>query len=241
MKPDAFRAKPERVADSLRSGHRAPVGVARADVRPRPLSGTGRYDSPADRRVQARERARQRNRASTSDTPVSGQRLTPTRSDREGRSRDRGSGQKPGTRRWPQERRGAAVCGGQVEETADTNPGTDGGDRRSANAPGMEVARPSIGRHGGSCERSKLVGPGLSRGARKACRRQRLPGMEPGHLHGRRRARSRPEGARTAGTSKQVGAMAETKPLTAYWMHDVIQISEPMTIGKHAWRGSGNL
>ena len=31
-------------------------------------------------------------------------------------------------------------------------------------------------------------------------------------------------------------AMAETKPLTAYWMHDVIRISEPLTIGKHAWR-----
>ena len=30
--------------------------------------------------------------------------------------------------------------------------------------------------------------------------------------------------------------MAETKPLTAYWMHDVIRISEPLTIGKHAWR-----
>ena len=30
--------------------------------------------------------------------------------------------------------------------------------------------------------------------------------------------------------------MAETKPLTAYWMHDVIRISEPKTIGKHAWR-----
>ena len=30
--------------------------------------------------------------------------------------------------------------------------------------------------------------------------------------------------------------MAETKPLTAYWMHDVIRISEPSTIGKHAWR-----
>ena len=30
--------------------------------------------------------------------------------------------------------------------------------------------------------------------------------------------------------------MAETKPLTAYWMHDVIRISEPLTIGKHARR-----
>ena len=30
--------------------------------------------------------------------------------------------------------------------------------------------------------------------------------------------------------------MAKTKPLTAYWMHDVIRISEPLTIGKHAWR-----
>ena len=30
--------------------------------------------------------------------------------------------------------------------------------------------------------------------------------------------------------------MAEPKPLTAYWMHDVIRISEPLTIGKHAWR-----
>ena len=30
--------------------------------------------------------------------------------------------------------------------------------------------------------------------------------------------------------------MAEPKPLTAYWMHEVIRISEPMTIGKHAWR-----
>ena len=30
--------------------------------------------------------------------------------------------------------------------------------------------------------------------------------------------------------------MAETKPLTAYWMHDVIRISEPRAIGKHAWR-----
>ena len=30
--------------------------------------------------------------------------------------------------------------------------------------------------------------------------------------------------------------MAETKPLTAYWMHDVIRISEPLSIGKHAWR-----
>ena len=26
--------------------------------------------------------------------------------------------------------------------------------------------------------------------------------------------------------------MAETKPLTAYWMHDVIRISEPLTIRK---------
>ena len=59
------------------------------------------------------------------------------------------------------------------------------------------LARPSIGRHGGSCERSKLVGPGLSRGARQACRRQRPRGMEPGHLLCRRRARSRPQGART--------------------------------------------
>ena len=30
--------------------------------------------------------------------------------------------------------------------------------------------------------------------------------------------------------------MAEPKPLTAYWMHDVIRISKPVTIGKHAWR-----
>ena len=30
--------------------------------------------------------------------------------------------------------------------------------------------------------------------------------------------------------------MAETKPLTAYWMHDVIRSPEPLTIGKHAWR-----
>ena len=30
--------------------------------------------------------------------------------------------------------------------------------------------------------------------------------------------------------------MAETKPLTAYWMHDVVRISEPLTIGRHAWR-----
>ena len=26
--------------------------------------------------------------------------------------------------------------------------------------------------------------------------------------------------------------MAETKPLTAYWMHDIIRISDPRTIGK---------
>ena len=115
--------------------------------------------------------------------------------------------------------------------------GANGGGRRSGRAPGIEVARPSVGRHGGSCERSKLVGPGLSRGARQGCRRQGLPGMEPGHLRCRRRARSRPEGARTR-RRKQTGgpAMAETKPLTAYWMHDVIRISEPLTIGKHAWR-----
>ena len=66
------------------------------------------------------------------------------------------------------------------------------------------VARPSVGRHGGSCERSKLVGPGLSRGARQACRRQRPRGMEPGHLLCRRRARSRPQGARTR-RRKQTG------------------------------------
>ena len=30
--------------------------------------------------------------------------------------------------------------------------------------------------------------------------------------------------------------MAEPKPLTAYWMHDVVRISEPMTIGKHVCR-----
>ena len=30
--------------------------------------------------------------------------------------------------------------------------------------------------------------------------------------------------------------MAQPKTLTAYWMHDVIGISEPITIGKHAWR-----
>ena len=30
--------------------------------------------------------------------------------------------------------------------------------------------------------------------------------------------------------------MAGTKPLTAYWMHDIVQISEPLTIGKHVWR-----
>ena len=67
------------------------------------------------------------------------------------------------------------------------------------------VARPSVGRHGGSCERSKLVGPGLSRGARQECRRQRLRGMEPRHVVCRRRARSRPEGACTR-RHKQTGA-----------------------------------
>ena len=30
--------------------------------------------------------------------------------------------------------------------------------------------------------------------------------------------------------------MTEPKRLTAYWMKDVIRISEPRTIGKHAWR-----
>ena len=99
------------------------------------------------------------------------------------------------------------------------------------------LARPSIGRHGGSYERSKLVGPGLSRGARQGCRRQRLPRMEPGHLQCRQRARSRPEAQGRAGASKQEGQRwPGTKPLTAYWMHDVIRISEPLTIGKHAWR-----
>ena len=30
--------------------------------------------------------------------------------------------------------------------------------------------------------------------------------------------------------------MAETKPLTAYSMHDVIRICEPSATGKQAWR-----
>ena len=77
------------------------------------------------------------------------------------------------------------------------------------------VARPSVGRHGGSYERSKLVGPGLSRGARQGCRRQWLRGMEARPVVCRRRARSQPEGACTR-RHKQTGrrAMAETKPLT---------------------------
>ena len=42
---------------------RAAVGGARADVRPRPLGGTGRDDGPTTHRVQARERAWESERA----------------------------------------------------------------------------------------------------------------------------------------------------------------------------------
>ena len=103
--------------------------------------------------------------------------------------------------------------------------------RSQRNAEAVQIQR--TGRREHRRHGMKLVGPGLSRGARKACRRQRLPGMEPGHLQGRRRARNQPEGARTR-RRKQTGgpAMVETKPLTAYWMHDVIRISEPRTIRK---------
>ena len=147
----------------------------------------------------------------------------------------RGENRRDGGRRMSSAMRRYAGVGSRKTPAPIT--GANGGGRRSGGAPGIEVARPAVGRHGGSCERSKLVGPGLSRGARQACRRQGLRGMEPGHLRCRRRARSRPEGARTR-RRKQTGgpAMAETKPLTAYWMHDVIRISEPLTIGKHAWR-----
>ena len=31
--------------------------------------------------------------------------------------------------------------------------------------------------------------------------------------------------------------MAETKPLTAYWMHDVIRISEPLTTSENTHGG----
>ena len=30
--------------------------------------------------------------------------------------------------------------------------------------------------------------------------------------------------------------MAEKIPRNAYWMHDVLRVSEPITIGRHAWR-----
>lgn len=30
--------------------------------------------------------------------------------------------------------------------------------------------------------------------------------------------------------------MTENVSLTAYWMHDILQISEPITIDRHAWR-----
>ena len=42
---------------------------------------------------------------------------------------------------------------------------SEAGRRPGRRCSGRRVARPSIGRHGGSYERSKLVGPGLSRGA----------------------------------------------------------------------------
>ena len=54
----------------------------------------------------------------------------------------------------------------------------------------------------------------LSRGARQACRRQRLPGMEPGYLLCRRRARSRPEGEGTR-RRKQTGGPAMAVHRTA--------------------------
>ena len=97
-------------------------------------------------------------------------------------------------------------------------------------------ARPSVGRCGeapGARSSAGLDGPGaqVKDGPRprvgKWSRGTSGVGGEPDH---------RPPRETSAGAGTREGAMAEPKPLTAYWMHDVIRISEPMTIGKHAWR-----
>ena len=104
--------------------------------------------------------------------------------------------------------------------------------------PSRRVARPSIGRHGGSYERSKLVGPGTvpgrttrmppAKGYRESKRDTCGVGAEP---------EARPEGARTAGRKEQEGQRWPRRSSSQRTgCTTSSRISEPLTIGKHAWR-----
>ena len=158
-----------------------------------------------------------------------------------GRIEERLEASKP--RRWRQrdvQRLGAAARTRRYYEDLDRNHrasescevfvsdhASDGdGSKEAETSESAPLGRPFQG----SSERSVLVGPGLSRGAGEECRDERSAGMELRHLRRRRRARDRLEGA---GRGWQEGClgMAETKPLTAYAMHEVLRISQPLVMG----------